>query len=183
MSDNNEMNAVVQLDNDKVTLADIAGLSMDDVQEKRIEALPRMHGLFEVMSDPVPSLQKIGEGDTAKAGAVFSFKVLDVSAVSDDDYKGTKDELIGKTHRETFFISDLDSLGYLKAFVVDIGGKGVGNVSDMLRNCAGLRFNAFIGKRKDKNDADKIYTNFVRGKGKITAAGGGAGEIAKAVAA
>lgn len=170
MSD--EDNKKIMIEGSEATLADLAGLSLDDVKEKRGDALPKGCYDFEISSDPAPHLAVFGEGDKAKGGAQFQFKILDVVALSDDEYKGTKDELIGKEHRERFLLQDADALGYLKAMLVDLGANSSGKpLKDLLTDCAGLRVRAFIGKRKDKNDSDIVYTNIVRGKGKITSLG------------
>lgn len=185
MADENEMNKKIMIEGSEATLADLAGLSLDDVKEKRGEALPKGCFDFEISSEPPPHLAVSGEGDKAKGAAQFKFKVLDVVALSDDDYKGTKDELISKDHFERFFLSDGDSLGYLKAFLVDLGASSAGKpLKDLLQDCAGLRVRAFIGKRKDKNDSDIVYTNIVRGKGKIVSLAKAAeSSVAGAVAA
>lgn len=147
-----------------ITLADLAGIDMDDVTEKRGESLPKGVFVFEVDQNTPPHLAVIGEGDKAKGAAVVKTKVIDVVAVSDPDFKASPDTLIGKFHQETFFLTSLDGLGYLKAFLKDIGAPYNKDLKTMLFNSAGTRFQAPIAKKKDKDDADKVYTNFDRSK-------------------
>jgi hypothetical protein len=164
-------NTKIKIDNDTVTLAELAGLNIDSFDEKHAgEALPKGGFVFETMDgENAPRLVVLGEGDAAKAACVFEFKVIDVIAVTDSDFKGSEQELIGKIHRETFFFSGnlADAIGYLRAFVGYIGVNNTGELGAMLARCPGARFQALIGKRKNKDDHDIIYTNIVRDKKKI----------------
>ncbi len=176
-------NDTVKLDDENISLAELAGLSMDDVAEKRGESLPKGHYVFEVQGgDDTPKLAKIGEGDKAKAGVRFVCKVIDVIDVNDPEFKEAPDSLIGKVHFETMFLSSVDSLGYLKAFVKDIGAPYSSKLSDLLAGCALVRFQAPIGKRKNPNDTDQVFTNIVRGKHLKPIAAAESSEVAKAVA-
>jgi hypothetical protein len=181
-NENDDLNAKIFVDGEAVTLADLAGISMDDVQERRGEAFPKGVFVFEVEGgEDVPRLRAIGEGEKAKGGVIFALKCLDVIGVADPEFNSDPSTLIGKVHRETFFLSSGESLGYLKAFIKDIGAPYNPKLVEMLSTCAGVRFQAPIGKRKDKDDADKVYTNIVRQKIKPLA-GAAVSEVAKAVA-
>ncbi len=159
------------LDGDTVSLAELAGLNVDTFTEKHAgEALPTGAFVFETLDgEDAPKLTVIGEGDKAKAAAVFKFKVLDVVALTDVEFTGDQNTLIGKTHQETFFFSGnvADAVGYLRAFVGYLGVDNKGALGEMLARCAGCRFQALIGKRKNKDDHDIVYTNIVRDKKKI----------------
>lgn len=180
MADEKEIDydAAINLEGQNVTLGDLAGLNLDEVQEKRFEALPKMIGNFEV---EIAHLGVFGEGDKAKGGVGFKCKVMEVLSVNDPEYKGSNDELVGKIHNETFFITTLDSVGYIKAFFKDIGAPYDPNFKNMLAKAATTRFQASIGKRKDPNDTDKVYTQIVRNKVKPLASPA-VSEVAKAVA-
>jgi hypothetical protein len=175
----------VLIDGVQTTLAELAGIDMEGIAEKRGESLPKGFYVFETLAgDDTPHLGIKGEGEKAKAAAIFKFKVLDVLTVNDPEYIGNKDDLIGKTHSESLFITDADGLGYAKAFIADIGGKGfTGDLKSRLAQCAGLRFEAPIGKRKDKNDTDIVYTNIVRGNKVKPLAAAPASAVANQVAA
>lgn len=155
------------VDGVQMTLAEIAGISLDGVKELRGEAFPKGVFQWEVDSENPPSLGVIGEGDKAKGGVIVQLKCIDVVTVNDPEFAASgqsNDSLIGKIHRETFFLSTAESLGYLKAFFADIGAPYDPDMLVMLPNSAGTRFQAPIGKRKSKDDADVVYTNIVRGK-------------------
>ena len=177
-------NATIKIGNDTITLADLAGISLDDTKEKRFEALPKGFFSFEVDAENPPSLVIIN----GKGAAQWKFKVIDVATVTDPEFKDDPATLIGKYHQEVFFlaggdINSEDGLGYLKAFIHDIGAVNSGMpLGELLTNCAGVRFAAPIGKRKDPNDSDKVFTNIVRGKIKPLEAAAGS-EVAAKVAA
>lgn len=155
----------VKFEDEQISLADLAGLNLDDVAAKRGESLPKSVLSFEVMGgEDMPDLKVLGDGEKAKPGAVFKFKVIDVVGVTDPEFTGNPTDLIGKVHTETKFLTTTENLGYCKGLIIDLGGSGKGTLKEQLNNLAGLRFTAPIGKRKDPNDTDKIYTNIVQGK-------------------
>lgn len=161
----------IKFEGETISLADLAGLNLDDVAAKRGESLPKMTAIFEVMGgEDMPDLKVVGEGDKAKPAGVFKFKVIDVLSVSDPEFTGDPNSLIGKVHQETKFLTSTENLGYCKGLIVDLGGSGSGPLKIQLNELAGLRFTAPIGKRKDKNDSDIVYTNIVQGKIKKMAA-------------
>lgn len=180
-ADNDEidLNASIILEGQNVTLGDLAGLNLDEVSEKRFEALPKMIGVFEAEK---AWLGVFGEGDKAKGGVGFKCKVLEVLSVNDPDFKGSNDELVGKIHNQTFFITTLDSVGYIKAFFKDIGAPYDSNFTNMLMKAAGTRFQAPIGKRKNPNDTDQVFTQIVQNKVKPVA-GGASSVVGAALAA
>lgn len=183
MSDENtdDLNKKIFIDGEGVTLADLAGLDMDTIAEKRGESFPKGDFVWEVDSEEFPKLVVIGEGEKARGAVQFIVKCLDVIRVNDPEFTGDQNTLIGKKHREAFFITTLESTGYIKAFFKDIGAPYDKNFVKLLSGSAGTRFSAPIGKRKDPNDTDKVYTQLNRGKAKPLA-GAAVSEVAKAVA-
>lgn len=178
MSKDEDDNLMVNMESEQVSLSDLAGVDFSDVAELRFSALPDGQYVFDVQAgDDTPKLAAIGTGDKAKPAAVFLLTVINVLAVKNAaDLLGEPvTSLIGKGHRETFFITDQKSVGYVKAFVADIGGDNTGPMGGIpskgkigfLDKSAGLRFSGFIGHRADKNDSDKVYVNINRNKGKI----------------
>lgn len=162
-------NAKILIDGQMMTLADLAGVSLDDVTEKRAgEALPKGFYVFETEGgENTPHLAVQGKDDKAVGAARFMFKVLEVISVTDAEFTGDKDKLIGKFHFENKRIADADGLGYCKAFIKDIGVDNSGPLKGALARCAGARFEAGIMKKKDPNDTDKVYTNINTLPGKI----------------
>lgn len=166
MSD--EENKMIKIGEETVSLGDLAGVSLDDVKELRGFSFPKGVFVWEVSTDPenLPRLAAVGEGDKAKAAILVPLKCLDVVTVSDDEFTGDQNELIGKVHRETMFLTgDLaQALGYSKAFFKDIGAPYSSALKDLIAGSSGVRFQAPITKRKDKDDTDKVYTSINRQK-------------------
>lgn len=145
----------IDLGGETISLAQLAGIDLDGVAERRMLLFPKGNYFWEVVAEPEPpKLQKIGS-----MGAVrFTLKCLRVDNVAKpEDSPVPIAELIGKTHNETFFLATLDSLGYMKAFMVDIGGRGKGALTETLLGTVGLRFTAPITLEKNKNDKDIVY--------------------------
>lgn len=159
-----DLNSKIMVDNEAVTLADLMGVSLDDVAEKRGESFPKGNFDWEVDTETPPHVKIVGEDDKAKAAAVFKLKCINVIGVTDNEFTGDPTSLIGKYHTETMFLQTADSLGYLKAFVKDIGAPYNSNLKLLLSGAAGTRFSAPIMKRKNPNDSDIIYTNINRMK-------------------
>lgn len=168
-----EDNDTFKLDGDTVSLADLAGISLDSIAEKRGgESFPKGVFAWEVDTESAPHLVVFGEGDKAKGGATFKLKCIDVLAVTDEDFTADKNSLIGKYHTENFFLSGKieDALGYIKGFVKDMGAPYNSDLKTLLAGSAGTRFQAPIMKRKNKDDTDVVYTNINRLKMKPMAA-------------
>ena len=162
MSKELDENAVT-MGGEAVTLAQLAGIDLDGIQEKRFSDFPAGNFFWEVVADPEPPKLVAING---KAAVPFNLKCLQVFAVKDvpGEPPIKPEDWVGKVHRETMFLSDLESIGYLKAFLIDIGGTGKGALDSLLLGTVGLRFAAPIAKRRDKDDHDKIYTNINRMK-------------------
>lgn len=162
-------------ENEFTTLAELAGLNMDDVKEQRGFVFPKGDFVWEISTDPenLPRLGVIGEGDNASAAIIYPCKCLDVVRVNDNEFTGNEADLIGKIHRETFFLNrDIEvALGYNKAFLKDIGAPYVSGLAALIAASSGTRFQAPITHTKNKNDADKVYVNLNRMKLKPVAAG------------
>lgn len=165
MSDEISMDTGIIVDGEKVTLGDLMGVNLDEVKELRGFGFPRGNFSWEVDGeDDFPKLIVIGEGDKAKGAVAVSLKCIEVINVNDSEFDGDQNAIIGKKHRETFFLTTIDSIGYMKAFFKDIGAPPAASIKELLAGSVGTRFNAPIAKKKDKDDEDKIYTNIVRNK-------------------
>jgi hypothetical protein len=150
----------VKLGDDEISLADLAGFDMSNVEAKRFENLPEGHFQFEIVSDPLPDLKKITSAKGDKAIVVIGCKVLNVTALNNpaDAPNGDATGLIGKVHNENAILNSADSLGYLMATLQDLQAQN-GPLRQMLHGLAGTKFDAFIKHRADPNDSDKKYAS------------------------
>lgn len=172
MSDENA-SAMLEVNGEQVSLADIAGLSMDDVAEVRGFTFPK--GLF--------TWQVVESGLTVRDAkgvptAVIAHKLECVDCDVIEEGKDPAD-FIGKNFYETFWLKDMeDDLGKNKAFMVDTGFTGSGLLQDLLVEFAGTEFKAKITNKPDANDKSIIYANLDRRS--VTPVGGaeGAEEVA-----
>lgn len=180
-----DMNTGVMVGDDKVTLAELAGVSLDEIVEQRGGGLPAGVYVLEIPVDELPHWAVVESKDIKKGVAKFVFTVLECIELK---YPAEVPEgvasLIGRKHTETFFMSPPieKSLGYMKAFMTDIGCIGSGSATQRFAACGGLRIMGIIQHRKDPNDADKVYINIVRSKMKKMARAVGS-DVAAQIAA
>lgn len=144
-----------------VSLAQIANLDMEDVEEVRWSNLPKMSGVFEIVKMELTS-RNTKQGDRPVLAGTF--KVLEVFSCLDDDV--TPESLIEREHRQAWFIGVGDppdpvkDIGRWKAFLVDTGYQATGQINAICDACAGHRFIGVIKQRPDKDDKDIIYSQF-----------------------
>lgn len=140
----------------EVSLADIANLDMDGVVEVRFEVFPKGGYAWKGIAGKI---ETTGEGDNKKALISFESECFQVYGTEDGI---DPESLVGKKHREAFFLSGdkaLENLGRAKAYMSDTGFKGSGTLQELLDGWGGTQFKAKIKHRKDKNDEDRIYVN------------------------
>ena len=141
----------------EVSLADIAGIDMNDVEE------------FEGGFEPTPvGVYTLGCRDAGldelagKAVIYFTFEIEVCHAIIEGDSGKDEDSIIGWEHKETIFIGDLaKSVGQAKAIMSKAGFRGQGSLQELLDEFVGTSFIAPIKHRTDKNDKDRIYSNIV----------------------
>ncbi len=146
---------MLEVGGEQVSLAQLAGVNMDDVAEVRGSTFAA--GAFKFAVD-IAKLAVMGKGNDAKAGVQFKFKCTDVLSLVD----ASKDAetIIGKFHTETCFLTDpMEGLGRTKAFMADTGFKGSGSLQTLLEGFVGHEFKCVITNNADKNDKDIIYAN------------------------
>lgn len=160
------MSDVVNTENENkgLSLADIGGISVDDVAEVRFEDLPAMRAIFKITA--------VNWGDEVGDKNLMTCRLTcEVQQVGEfNDEQGTTPERIEKTegrkHNETFFIDPKDALtglGRIKAFLVD--ANLVTNPGENIKAaCArfaeeGQGFVGDIKKRLKKDTEGEYYTN------------------------
>lgn len=146
---------MLEVGGEQVSLAEIAGVDMDDVAEVRGSTFAA--GAFKFIVDDA-KLAVMGKDKDAKAGIQYKFKCSDVLSLVDSSKDANA--IIGKFHVETCFLTDpMEGLGRAKAFMADTGYKGSGKLEEVLDGFKGHEFKCVITNRADKNDKDIIYAN------------------------
>jgi hypothetical protein len=147
---------VVKIGDEDVSLADIAGVDMSQVEEFRFENTPK--GIYQWVCKNA-EVVKLGN----KPAIRYELEASNVIALSDDSLD--PDKYVGHKHNEAIFITDLEKdIGRAKAFMIDAGFEGSGTLQELLDQFVGHEFISAIGHRKDKNDTDKVYANIDYGK-------------------
>lgn len=147
-----------EIEGQSVSLADIAGINVDDVQEHRGGAFPA--GIFDL---EVSGAALVEIGQAQKYPAVEGkFKVLGVVKLDDPTVDAAS--LEGSEYTETFILGDLKNLGSVKAMVADSGVTASGKFAEMLDAWVGARFRTKIRHKKNTNDPDIVNARIVRTK-------------------
>lgn len=157
----------MMIGDNQLSLADIAGLDMSNVEAVRYQRTPAGCYIFSIAE---AKLGTYGEGDNAKAAAMFELKIENVISLSDDSIDQAA--WVGKVHKETFFLRKehfMDDLGRVVAFLQDIGLQTAGDLQVLLDASKGHLFQGFVTHTPDKNDKDKIYANLNRDQKKLQA--------------
>jgi len=143
------------------SLADLAGINVDDVQEFRYTTLPK--GAYTFQCEDA-KLDEIG-GEEVPA-AIFEVKVMEVHGLTGLNPGETEEEFVGQTHREVFFLREAKDVGRVKAFVIDAGFALPEKIAfaDMLAVFKGHVFPGRIKHRADKNDKSIVYANITLDK-------------------
>jgi len=152
----NEAEVVKVGDDEEVSLADIADIDIGEVSEVTgFEATPA--GVYEFRVKET-KLTSISTKDGSRAAITMEFEIGNVLNLSDSSVD--PESLIGKTHRETFFLSELEEgIGRVKALMARSGFAESGKLTDLLDQFVGHRFIAAVKQRKDRNDPDVTYAN------------------------
>lgn len=144
-----------------VTLADLGGFNMDEVEEFRFgENLPVGRYDFEVVE---ATLKTRGEGEKEKPFVNMKVKVINVHAVSENGKAVDStdfEKFLEREHNEGIYFNDLEQgIGQVKALLNDLGVTESGTLQELLAGIAGTRFTSAMKHRPSKDDKDIIYAN------------------------
>ncbi len=157
MSDEDDL--VLNVGGESVTLAQIAGVNMDDVEEVRRFLFPTMVARWEVDKAELGVIRQSGKNVVA---VKFQFKCKEPIAFGKPEDESKADSLIGKLTGEPIKFIDIeaaDTFGRIKAFMADCGFKGSGSLTELLNGFVGTEFIGKVALTPDPNDTDKHYNN------------------------
>lgn len=153
------------LDEVGFSLADLADIDLEGIEEVRFEDFPKGVYEFEVSTADLASDAKDGE---PRYKIEFTLKVLEMLSSIEPgvDLEKWKD----KTHTERFFVypkrpeeDAAKAIGRVKAFLIDMGldlvkdEAGKTKLGDSVRNAKGHSFRARIERQQDRNDPNRSY--------------------------
>ena len=137
-----------------VSLADLAGINMDDVEEYEGGFILTPKGAYEFNCTNA-ELTEIADSPVIK----FTCEIIGCTAIASDEH--SPESIIGAIHEENFFIKDVQkTIGSAKRFM-RIAGSPVmsGSLTDLLDGFCGTKFFGKIKHRPKKNDPETIYAN------------------------
>ncbi len=146
------------IENEGMSLADIAGIDTSEIEELRSSALPVGLYTFECQAGKLED--RMVKDDTERRVVVsVPMKVVEVDTIAEKDV--SESDVMGKTQTEQFFIDPSEAekgIGYLKGWLADIGADNSGNMGGVDGAPAGYldrleshRFKAKIIKKKSKD--------------------------------
>jgi hypothetical protein len=142
-----------------LSLADLAGIDVSDIEEVRFSSIEAGAFGFEVIEADLGEDEKDGD---RRFFAKFDMKVVEVKAIITPGVD--KESQMGKLHSERFFIKPKDpeedvkkQIGRIRAFLTDIGVNSAGPLGDVVRGAKGHIFVGKIVKQKDKDDKSIEY--------------------------
>ena len=152
-----EATETVLVGDEEVSLADIAEIDLGEVEEVTgFATIPAGVYEFRVQSAELTTIDTKDGPRGAIANELEIINVLNLVGASEVD----PESLIGRTHRETFFLSNLEEgVGRQKALMARSGFAESGKLTDLLDQFTGHTFIAAVKTRKDKNDPDRIFAN------------------------
>jgi hypothetical protein len=153
------------LDQAGFSLAELADIDLEGIEEVRFESLPKGVYEFEVTRAELASDAKDGE---VRYKVEFELKILEM--LSSIEPGVDLDKQAGKLHTERYFVypnrteeEAAKAIGRVKAFLLDMGldlkknDAGKVQFGDAVRDAKGHTFRARIEKQKDRNDPSVEY--------------------------
>jgi len=147
----------------EVSLADLAGVDMTEVQEVRSSVTPAGKFHFRIDETEMKAQEATNKDDPQgakinKPVIQFVLKAQNCFSLVDDALD--PEDYVEAKHTETFWINDLKKdLGRVKAFLVDIGIDGNKPLTDLLAEAHGMEFVADITHVKNKDNPDRVWVN------------------------
>lgn len=147
------------------SLADLADIDLEGIEEVRFEDFPKGVYDWEVNAADLASDAKDGE---PRYKIEFELKVLEM--LSSIEPGVDLEKWAGKTHTERFFVypkrpeeDAAKAIGRVKAFLIDMGldlvkgEDGKVKLGDSVRNAKGHNFRARLERQADRNDPSRSY--------------------------
>ena len=148
-----------QLDEAAFSLADLAEIDLEGIEEVRYENMPKGVYEFEVTKADLVSDSKDGE---VRYKCEVELTVVEMLSAIEP---GTNLEAqAGKKHTERFFIypkrtqeEAAKAIGRIKAFIGDIGADTNGKLGDIVKDAKGTQFRGRMEHKPDRNDPSTVY--------------------------
>lgn len=136
-----------------LSLSELAGVDISDVDEYRGEALPI--GTYDFKVTDAGFVERTIK-EQKVAAVAFEMEIAEVHAQTTEE---PDESFVGRKHTQSFPIREIKDLGRVKAFLVDAGLSGQGVLEELMKQSVGHTFTAKITHTKDRNDPDRVYAN------------------------
>lgn len=148
----------------EVTLAQVAGIDMDAVEERRQFEFPGGHYGWKIVDGKVGELKNKSHPGGKCAGIEMEIECVRVHSFAEKDPGVDPNDVIGQKFFHRWFVTEVNAIGYYKSFLVDAGSAGKTQrkgAEEILKDLAsiGFEFNGKITARPNKDNPDQIYRN------------------------
>jgi len=163
MTEANNESVVVHVGDDEISLMDIAGIEMNEIEEYRLVVTPAGKFMWRILEAKLEARDVTNKEDPngakiKKVAITFELESQNCFALIDE--KLNPASYLGIKHYESFWINDAaKDIGRVKAFLVDVGIQAVGSLTDLLAQAQGVEFISDVTNVPDKNNPDFIYAN------------------------
>lgn len=161
-----------------MSLADLAGVDVSNIEEVRFEAIPL--GTYNLRINKV-EIEDTFNNDSEKVfRPTFEVEIIDVVSIlkipAGEDKEAYTAKQIGRKHSERFTINMAKSndeiataIGRVKTFHTDVGQGELPWTSNLIENCESLEGREFVGQfthQTDKNDRSRVFSRLTPAKKK-----------------
>lgn len=141
-----------------ISLADIAGLDVSEVNEIRMGALPKGNYVFEVKKADLEE----GTNKDNEQRFIITTESEVVEVISLIDPKEDKEALIGRKYTDKQYIVPEkweEGVGLYRGRVTDMGCDSSGVLGEVVERTVGHQYRAKITHRRDRDDREKFYAD------------------------
>lgn len=153
-----QQNETADVGGEMLSLAELAGVNLDDVPEVTFQNLPAGLYLFEGLS---PTFKRYGEDEVPKVG--FPAKVIEAMEIANLPEGKELADYADKTHTELLKVDDMEAIGRLRVFVKEMGLPNGGELLDCINRPEGHRFLGRIvhraGTKREGDTETPIFAN------------------------
>ncbi len=159
------MNTMMKIGDAELSLADVAHINTDEIDEKRFERIPK--GLYTFVVSKA-ELRALTKDNVTLPGIVVQCQVKEVHELAEPREDNGQAIIDNQSSRQEIFKMNPnaphDWIGYFKAFASDTGYQGSGSLQELISGFVGTQFLAPVKHVNNPNDADEPYVNIDRKK-------------------
>lgn len=167
-----------QFDINDMSLADLAGVDVSDIEEVRFEAIPL--GTYNLRVNKAEIEDTFNNDGDKVFRPIFEIEIIDVVSIlktpAGEDKEAYAQKQVGRKHSERFTINmakgndDIaTAIGRVKSFHTDVSQGELPWTANLVENVESLVDREFVGQfthQTDKNDKSRVFSRLTPAKKK-----------------